>query len=158
MNLYPDNVCIGETFIGSVYSNMPNASCTTYISQDEINWIQYLNYSLDAFGSYSEIRSIDMNGTATLYVKCIYDGKEVTSSKERITVEDCYYCHDSDVGQNKGSLGMCEDSYNKMGFQDVCLDSFSVKEYYCNDSGICNNIRMICNANETCISGKCTVI
>jgi hypothetical protein len=158
LNIFPDSVCRGENFVGTVYSNMPNASCTTYASRNGLIWYQYANYTLDAFGSYSEFRSIDTNGTAKLYVECSYDSRQISSPIRDITVNDCYYCHDTDAGQNKFSMGVCEDAYHKAGFPDVCIDNYQFNEYYCNSSGICIQIRMICGPSELCISGHCVSI
>jgi hypothetical protein len=68
---------------------------------------------------------------------------------------ECTNCMDSDGGINFEVLGTT--SQNNTAYTDYCLDSYNIKEYYCNDNGV-RNLAQDCDAFALmCYGGTCTI-
>jgi hypothetical protein len=42
-----------------------------------------------------------------------------------------------------------------MGYIDKCINDTNVKEYYCNDQGICESYESWCGVSTLCLEGYC---
>ncbi|MFH1521192.1 MAG: hypothetical protein ABID61_06105 [Candidatus Micrarchaeota archaeon] len=63
-------------------------------------------------------------------------------------------CTDSDGGQDILVQGTTSDSTGAAGI-DSCVDSDTVKEYYCTASKILSDVNLDCNSKYGCLDGKC---
>lgn len=145
----PMSGCIGDLYSGTVNSNMPDASCTTYV-----NDIIFDTYHLDANGQYSTSTNINTGGVANIFVTCRYNNVNYDAPVKQITVNACYTCTDTD-GTNVLVFGNCEDSYHMAGFPDSCYSLAQVREYMCGSDNICMNAIITCPAGMQCRDGRC---
>lgn len=151
LELIPADACLGQPVTGVIKSTLPDATCSMYYKAGIMpTWFMYKNIRLDANGNYNESRAFDMTGTLQMYVSCRYDGEDIESNKDSATVSDCYYCTDSDNGNEPMTIGQCQDSYHMAGFEDNCLSANTLREYYCTSNSICESVDVTCGQ---CITG-----
>lgn len=151
LDMYPKVFCQGSQVTGTITSNMPYATCNSYYNAG-LGWNQLQSFQLNSQGYYSNTQVINVVGSSNIRVICcLLDGSCKISNVETITSQTCqtttnpqttttlhYTCIDSD-GLDFDTFGHCQDGYHQMDYQESCFNG-QVKEYYCDDMGICQVI------------------
>lgn len=147
LDLSPNIICLGDSTLGTITSNMPLATCVAYTNTGG-GWQPYIGFTLNNGGGYSEPQVVNQAGHAFVKVVCCDDDNNCkVSNTEELTIQACdtttttttipsHQCYDSDGGINYAVWGYCEDDYHMAGFADTCEDG-QLKEYYCDSESIC---------------------
>lgn len=161
----PSTVCVGDSTVGFITSNMPFGKCSIY-GDSGTGQKLLLNVNLDANGAYSESSVMNSVGVADVVAMCCDANNNCKLSNHAIlTVQMCaqpppqqpqgqYTCVDSDGMDNFHVTGNCQDSYHQAGFQDYCSGQTAF-DYYCDASNICQRHSKECYAPNICVGGVC---
>jgi len=168
ISLNPNPSCIGQPIDGRITSNMGNALCSIYFTNNQGRQL-YKNVQLDNQGSYVETQTINIVGVVTFQAICFKDEKYKLTNSVALTTQACpnppqppepppqpqYTCTESDGGDNIAIKGWCQDDFHNLAYIELCEggsgENKNLKEYYCED-GICKSKSYPCNY---CEDGLC---
>ena len=91
ISLTPTTICIGQTTIGNINSNIPNGVCSIFVKSGSGTWTFYSNANLDANGDYSATSPIlTIPGVINfIAVCCDSQGNCKMSSQINLMVNTC---------------------------------------------------------------------
>lgn len=85
LDIYPNNVCVGDLVLGSIYSNIPNGFCSIFV-----NNVFLINLDLDASGDYSQNIQMNTSGTFDVVAMCTDGANNYRrSNTENLVVRIC---------------------------------------------------------------------
>lgn len=88
ISLMPNNICVGESTLGRITSNIPNGICSIFWNAGSGTNL-YKNVVLDSSGSWSESNTMSTAGTAIFQVACVSGGRHAVSNQATLTVTSC---------------------------------------------------------------------